>query len=196
MGVDAELEATVTELLDRGDTSRAVIEALRGYGPEVLGYLFATLRHEAAAEDVFAQFSEDLWKTIALYRRECSMRTWCYKLAWEATKKHIRDPYFRRGRPLQTGEWSQHAADVRDRTAPFLRSTVKDRMAKLRERLRPLDQTLLTLRIDRDLSWTEIASVMSTPRRPIAEATLRKRWERLKLALRKLAEDDGLLAPE
>ena len=190
-----ELETRVAALLDRADPSAAVIETIRGYGPEVLGYLFATLRAETAAEEVFAQWSEDLWKSIALYRRECSMRTWCYKLAWEATKKHLRDPYVRRGTPL-TGEWSALAVEVRERTAPFLRSTMKDRLVRLRERLRPVDQTLLTLRVDRGLSWTEIADVMSTPRRPIAEATLRKRWERLKLSLRKLAEADGLIAPD
>jgi RNA polymerase sigma-70 factor, ECF subfamily len=193
--MDVELEGRIAGLLDRDDRQTAVVEAIRGYGPEVLGYLFATLRQETAAEEVFAQFSEDLWKTIEKYRRECSMRTWCYKLAWEATKKYLRDPYFRRGIPM-TGEWSQLAAAVRDETAPFLRSTMKDKIVRLRERLRPLDQTLLTLRVDRGLSWTEIATVLATPRRPIGEATLRKRWERLKQSLRKLAEADGLIGAE
>jgi RNA polymerase sigma-70 factor (ECF subfamily) len=73
---------------------------------------------------------------------------------------------------------------------------MKDKVEQLRERLRPVDQMLLTLRIDRGLSWTEIAEVLSTQRHPIAEPALRKRWERLKISLRKLAEANGLIVPD
>lgn len=189
-----DLEARIGGLLDADDRQGAVVESIRGYGPEILGYLFVTLRNEAAAEDAFSAFSEDLWKTIdrGAFRRECSMRTWCYKLAWEAAKRYLRDPFLRRKSPLGSAAWASVADEVRDKTAPHLRTTVKSRLDKLRSQLKPTEQTLLTLRLDRGLSWTEIAEVL----RPVSEATLRKRWERLKESLRALAEEDGLLPPE
>src|SRR5688572_29005316 len=115
MKAAGELEPKIGALLDASDGRAAVIEALRGYGPEVLGYLFATLREEDAAQDVFSQFSEDLCKGIDRYRRECSMRTWCYKLAWEAARRWLRDPYRCRGKQLVTGEWAEIAAEVHER---------------------------------------------------------------------------------
>jgi RNA polymerase sigma-70 factor (ECF subfamily) len=188
-----DLESAIATSLDAGDYHRAAVETLRGYGPEILGYLHAMLRDEAAAEDVFSQFSEDLWKGMARFRRACSMRTWSYKLAWEAAKRLLRDPYRRRARPLRTGEWSQVAAEVHQKTAPFLRTTARGRIAHLREQLRASEQTLLVLRIDRGLSWAEIAEVMRSRRRRVDAVTLRKRYERLKERLRRLAAAEGLL---
>jgi RNA polymerase sigma-70 factor (ECF subfamily) len=189
-------ETLIGARLDAGDFPGAAAETLRSYGPEILGYLYATLRDETAAEEVFSQFSEDLWKGLSRFRRLCSMRTWSYRLAWEALRRFRRDPYRRRARPLATEEWSRVAADVRDKTAPYLRSTVRGRVARLRERLNPAEQTLLILRVDRGLSFAEIAEVMRRRAGPIALVTLRKRYDRLKKKLRRLAEAEGLLSAD
>jgi RNA polymerase sigma-70 factor (ECF subfamily) len=188
------LEAVIGARLDAGDHRGAAIETVRCYGPEILGYLHATLRDESAAEEVFSQFSEDLWKGLAQFRRKCSMRTWAYKLAWEALKRFLRDPYRRRAQPLRSDEWSQVASEVRERTAPHLRSTIRGRVARLREQLNPAEQTLLILRVDRGLSFAEIAEVIFARGRPVGVVTLRKRYDRLKKKLRRLAEADGLLS--
>jgi RNA polymerase sigma-70 factor (ECF subfamily) len=188
------LEAAIGELLEAGDFQNAAVETVRCYGPEILGYLYATLRDEAAAEEVFSQFSEDLWKGLAQFRRQCSMRTWAYKLAWEALKRFRRDPYRRRAQPIRTNDWSQVAAEVRERTAPYLRSTVRGRVARLREQLSPSEQTLLILRVDRGLSFAEIAEVIRLGGRPVGVVTLRKRYDRVKKKLRRLAQAEGLLS--
>ena len=54
---------------------------------------------------------------------------------------------------------------VRTTTALHLRSEVKDQVSRLRERLEPDEQTLLILRVDRALSWREVAHVTLHPRR-------------------------------
>lgn len=51
----AEVEARVREAASRGDTSTAVTLALRGYGPELLGFLVAVQRNEADASDAFSE---------------------------------------------------------------------------------------------------------------------------------------------
>ena len=85
------------------------------------------------------------------------------------------------------------AAEVRATTALHLRSEAKDAVARLREQLTPAEQSLLVLRIDRGLSWSEVASVMSTPAEHLDAQTVAKRFQRVKAKLRELAEAAGLL---
>ena len=88
---------------------------------------------------------------------------------------------------------SRLAAEVRSTTALHLRSEAKNAVARLREQLTPAEQSLLVLRIDRGLSWSDVASVMSTPEEHLDAQTVAKRFQRVKDRLRKLAEDAGLL---
>jgi RNA polymerase sigma-70 factor (ECF subfamily) len=183
-----DLEQRVASELDRGAFAQAAAEVIRGYGPQILGYLCAVLRDKAVADEAFSQFCEDLWKGIAKFRRESSIKTWSYAVAWHAAQRVLRDPYRRRGARLRTSAAIQIADEVRSLSSAYAARAATDRLAKLREGLAPDEQTLLVLRYDRDLTWSEIAQVLATE-----EATLRKRFERLTTKLRKLAEKEGLL---
>ncbi|MFN0252360.1 MAG: hypothetical protein ACKV2T_36125 [Kofleriaceae bacterium] len=62
-----------------------------------------------------------------------------------------------------------------------------DASPEIRATLEPDDQMLLGLRVDRDLAWPEIATILG------AEApALRKRYERLTKRLRDLARERGI----
>jgi RNA polymerase sigma-70 factor (ECF subfamily) len=185
---ESELERSVATELDRGAFDRAAEHVIRGYGPQILGYLCAVLRDQGVADDAFSQFCEDLWKGIAGFRRESSIKTWSYSVAWNAAQRVLRDPYRRRGERLQTSAAIALADEVRSLSSAYDARAATDRLAKIRERLAPDEQTLLILRFDRDLTWKEIAQVVATE-----EATVRKRFERLTAKLRKLAEQEGLL---
>jgi RNA polymerase sigma-70 factor (ECF subfamily) len=187
------LEAEIARLLEASDLTSAAAAIMRGYGPAILGYLAALARDEDRADDVFSQFCEDLWRGLPAFRRDASVRTWVYKLAWHAWLRNERDAYRRHARPLVTEEMSRLAAAVRSTTALHLRTEAKDAVARLREQLAPDEQSLLVLRIDRGLSWSEVASVMSTPEEHLDPQTVAKRFQRVKERLRKLAEDAGLL---
>lgn len=193
MPVDLELEQTIASHLASGDHAQAATVALGGLGPQILGYIHAMLRDEDAAHDVFGQFSEELWKSIGTFRAESSFKTWAYKLVAHAIGRHRRDPYRRRGQALASGQLSAIVHDVRSRTPPFRRTEVKDKITQLRESLEPEDQSLLFLRIDQGLSWTEVAEVVSAEGDAVDAATLRKRFERAKQRLRKLADEAGVL---
>jgi RNA polymerase sigma-70 factor (ECF subfamily) len=190
-----DLEAEVARLLEAGDLPSAAAAVMRGYGPAILGYLASLARDEDRADDVFSQFSEDLWRGLPGFRRDASVRTWVYTLAWHAWLRQERDPFRRHGRRLISDEISRLAAAVRSTTALHLKSEAKDAVAQLRTRLIPAEQSLLVLRIDRGLSWSEVASVMSTPEEHLDAATVAKRFQRVKDKLRKLAEEAGLLKP-
>jgi RNA polymerase sigma-70 factor, ECF subfamily len=190
------LEEVIGGHLDGADFEAAATAIVRGYGPEIFGYLIALARDEDRAHDVFSQCCEDLWRGLSGFRRDASARTWMYRLAWHAWLRHQRDAFRRRARPIVSARTSRLAAEVRSTTAPHLRTEVKDAVARLRERLSPGEQSLLILRVDRALTWSEIAAIMSTPDEAVEAQTLAKRFERVRAKLRRLAEEAGLLEKE
>lgn len=183
------------ELLRRGAFREATELGLRLLGPEIYGYLASVVRDDGLAGDAFSAFCEDLWRGLPSFRAEASFRTWAYKLAWHAALRTLEDPYRKRGEALGS-EIGAVAEEVRTRTAMHLRTSVHDRMSELRAALSPDEQTLLTLRLDRGLSWREIAEVMSTEAQPVGVQALWKRFERLKERLRELAAAAGLTSSD
>ena len=189
-----EVEAEIRRCCAAGDWSAAATEALRGYGPEVLGFLHAALG-EADAREAFSLWSESLWRGLPGLRWESSFRTWAYALARAAVGRLLRDPA-RRGRLVrisQVPEALERAEPARTLTQPHLRTDVKTRVRHLREEFDPEDQMILTLRIDRGMSWRDIALVLGGAEAPEVDlarrsALLRKRFERLKVRLRALIE--------
>jgi RNA polymerase sigma-70 factor, ECF subfamily len=191
----ATLEAAIRAACDAGDWKRAATVGIRGYGDELLGYLSALLRNESDAADAFAIVCTKIWKALLAFRWDCSFRTWAYTVARSAGVTIARDPYRRKRSDIEDAEVSGIAAEIRSRTATYLRTETKDRFAEVRASLAPDDQTLLVLRINRALSWREVARVLGdasddgTEEPSDAElgkraAALRKRFERLKQELR------------
>jgi RNA polymerase sigma-70 factor (ECF subfamily) len=64
---------------------------------------------------------------------------------------------------------------------------------RLRESLDPEEQTLLILRVDKGMAWEDVAEVLRADGEPVAPAALRKRFERLKEKLGRLAREQGLI---
>jgi RNA polymerase sigma-70 factor (ECF subfamily) len=189
----AALENEISGHLAKGDHKSAATSAINGLGPQILAFLGAQTRDDDAAYDVFGAFCEQLWKSIPTFRGESSFKTWAYKLVMHSLSRYRRDAFRKRGQPLGTSEASAIAEQVRSRTAPFKRTEVKDGIAKLRDSLDPDDQTLLFLRVDQGLSWNDVAAVLSEQGEAVEVAAIRKRFERAKARLRKLAEEHGIL---
>jgi len=189
----AVVEENVRAHLLRGEVDLATTVAIRRLGPDILGYLRAILRDEDVAGDAFAVFCEHLWKGIGSFRGDGSLVAWLYAVAWGVVRRFANDPYRKRRQRLRTTMVSQIADEGRASTAVHLRTDVKDRMARLRESLDPDDHSLLILRVDRQLSWAEVARALADEGSVIDEAALRKRFERVKAKLRKLAVAEGLL---
>lgn len=177
-----ENEAAIGALLDAQDLEGAATAAIKLYGPEILGYLIAVLRDEDLARDVFSSVCEEMWKELGDFRRESTFRVWIYKRAWHAALRTRRDPYRRRRHRLSSTGAARLAQEVQS-------SGVERRAAeveRLRQALSPEEQSLLILRIDRGLQWKEIAVVVGGE---VTEASLRKRFERIKERLRSMVED-------
>ena len=193
MPADQDAELHVLALLDRGELRNAAAEILRVFGPQILGYLSATLRDDDAAQDAFATFAEDLWKGLPSFRRECPVRVWSWRLAWNAAARTARDPYRNRGRRFATGEMSELAAAYASVPTAVWTDERSAKLDALRAALDPEERTLLILRVDKNLPWNEVAQVLSTPEAPVDAAALRKRFERVKAKLAEHARAQGLV---
>jgi len=191
---EPEVEARCLAALDQGDHAGAATLVVREYGPQLLGYLCSVLRNEADAGEVFSMFSEDLWRGLPGFRRECPLRVWCYRLAWHAAARFLRDPYRGRGRRLETTELSRLVESIRSSVFLGRDQARQATLDRLRAGLAPDERTLLVLRLDRGLGWSDVALVMAEEQgEPVDEATLRKRFERLKDKLALRAREEGLL---
>lgn len=188
--IDA-LEAEVSAHLDAGALSAAATAAVRGYGPHVLAYLHGILRDEDHARETFAHTLSELWSSLPRFQRRSALRTYFFQLAWHAALRRQRSPWRRRGQRLDTPALDALEAEVHERTARFLRTSARTRLADLRRDLEPAERALLGLRIDEGLGWDEIAAILSTDGEQVDAPTLRKRFERLKGRLKTLAHQDG-----
>jgi RNA polymerase sigma-70 factor, ECF subfamily len=174
-------DAELRELITRGDHERATEEALRSYGPELIGWLCSILPTTADAHDAFSRMSEELWKSLGRFDGRCAVRTWCYMLARHAAARI-------RGR-------SGKRREVLVSQIPSLQDAkrTRDVYAEIRTELDEEDQTLLVLRVDRNLAWRDIAQVLLGETARPSELTrkssaLRKQFERVKDRLRLLAD--------
>jgi RNA polymerase sigma-70 factor, ECF subfamily len=187
----ADSERRIREHLARGEVDDAATAIIQGFGPSILGYL-CTLLPEDDARDTFSMFAEDLWRSLGSFRGECSARAWAYRLAWHAASKYCRDPYRQRKERLATTAASRLAASL-SRKSALMSALRYERLGKIRAMLEPEERTLLVLRIDKRLDWNEIAAVLSDEGRAISSVALRKRFERLKQKLERLARREGFL---
>lgn len=185
------LEQNVVALLERGDVKDAVTAVLQAHGPEVIGYLENVLGDADDARDVFQKAAEDLWNWIPGFRGG-SLRAACYRIAWHAAARFRREAWRRRRERMHTTMASRIAASI---TSPESRLATRprDRLERLRESLEPEERTLLILRLDREMSWSEVAEVLSSEGDPVDAAAARKRFERVKDKLARLAKEQGLL---
>ena len=188
------VEAPLRAAAERGDWERAVTQALRLYGAELLSFLQAVAKNDDLAAEAFAELGEDLWRGLPSFRWSSSLRSWLYTLARNALNQLRRDPRRRAERNLPLSVAPEVEDVLRTATRDIQRTEVKDAFRELREELDPEEHELLLLRLDRELSWKDIARITGGDADVDARAaTLRKRFERAKERLKKLALDRGLI---
>jgi RNA polymerase sigma-70 factor (ECF subfamily) len=196
-------EAEVRALWEAGDLDGAATEAIRRYGAEIFGFLLALHGgDEDAAGEVFSTFSEQIWRGLGGFAWACSLRTWTYAVARNASRAHRRAArrWAERRVPISgCPAVAEMAARVRTETLSFLRTERRTEVARLRESLSQEDQELLILRVDRDLAWLDLARIFlgdggATPEALQREAArLRKRFQLIKRRLLELGRQQGLL---
>ena len=191
-GPGADLEVRIGKLLAAGDRPAAATATIRDLGPPVLRYLRSMLRDEDDASDAFSIFAENVWRGLATWRGDGSLKAWSFRLAHNAAINLRNEAWRRRGRRFFTGEASALAEEILTRSHVKVERQ-RQALDRLRESLDVEDVSLLALRVDQKLSWAEIADVLAADGEPVEPAALMKRFERLKARLARMAKEQGLI---
>lgn len=172
------IEAEIRRLIDQQSFNEACVVAVRGYGPEIFGFLVNVMDDADAAGDVYSQFVEDMLRGLPRFRPLAMFRTWAYRLARNARHRYYRDPYRRRTRRLQTEEGVRL---VRETKSEYLacQTSPEELLARVRQKLTPHERELLTLHLDRGMGWEEVAEVVG-----ISHVAARKRFQRIREKIR------------
>jgi RNA polymerase sigma-70 factor (ECF subfamily) len=187
-------ERAIRQLCEAGSLAEATTAALRTYGVELLGFLRALAGDHDLAAEAFAELGEDVWKGLPRFRWEASLRSWLYALARNALAQLRRDPRRRAERNLPLSIAPEVAEVARTATQEIQRTEVKDEFRILREQLDPEEHEILLLRLDRGMAWKDIARIVGGDGEvETRAAALRKRFERAKQRLKKLAIERGLI---
>jgi RNA polymerase sigma-70 factor (ECF subfamily) len=187
-----DAEPRIRAHLASGEVDEAVTLAFETSGPAILGYLGSLLPPDDA-RDAFSLWAEDVWRGLAGFRWECSLEAWLYRLAYRAQARLRREGYRRRRVTLPESMASRLPDNASSGWTPGSR---RHALMQIRARLPPDDQTLLTLRVDRDLEWEEVAQVLAESGEDVTPAALRKRFERIKLRVAEEARRAGVLDDE
>ena len=179
----------------------AATETLEVYGGEIFSFLLSRLRTVSDAQEAFSMFTEDLWNGLPAFGWRCSMRTWAYTLARHAAARYATAPRLRAAKAAEP-ELAALIEKARSSTNLYQQTDVKDRFRALRAQLDDEGQLLLVLRVDRGMSWRDLALTMSgdveldEPAIARESARLRKAFERVKSELKAMAEREGLIKSE
>jgi RNA polymerase sigma-70 factor (ECF subfamily) len=188
------VESQLRELLARSEIDRATEVAIRAFGPELLGWLRSILPTDDDAQDAFSRTSEELWRSLAKFDGRCSVRTWCYTIARRVAVKIRAQPRHTREVLVSTVPSVVGAVTHVLDTMKMAQQRAVDVYAQIRAELSEEEQTLLVLRVDRGLSWKDIAQVLADEAETDGDiqrraAQLRKQFERVKAHLKKLAAE-------
>lgn len=205
-----DLDGDVRALCAQGSYEQAATLALRRLGDELLRFLVHSHRDETEAADVFSLAAEDIWRGLAKFRWESSLRTWSYCLVRRASARYRRQN--QRSKRIEVvalddlGGFSEIVAQVKSQTLSAMRTERRTKLEQLRDELSVDERMLLALRIDRELTWKQIALVLGRehereadvtdedPDDTAAVARLRKRFQLLKDRLKRRGRELGLIA--
>lgn len=173
----------------RGDAG-AFDELVRMHMGRVWRVVWKILRHHEDAEDVVQEVFMAARQALKGYRSEASFTTWLHRISVNRALNHrarASERIRRAAVPLageHPGEEAGRVMELASREPSALQrleeSDLARRLATCLEDLPRAWRALLALRIDEDLSYTEIASVTGT-----AIGTVRSRLSRARLALRR-----------
>ena len=195
----SELDQRVQALCTVADHRAAATLLIGALGGDVMRVLHARFRDETVTGEVFSRFAEDMWSGLPSFAFRCSVRAWLFMLARNAGNRYLAREVRRERRqvPLSAaGPLAGELERVRTATLAHLRTSNRTRVAELRAQLSEEEQLLLTLRVDRELEWREIAVVMlgepeaSDDDLTREAARLRKRFQIVKEKLRRLLGSD------
>ncbi len=137
----------------------------------VFYYLCSRVRNVADAEDLTSQTFVTAFETLSKLRDPQKFRSWVFTIA-----RNKATDFFRKTRRHPTEDYDEKLNEVRsygEALSPADQDCLYD-LEQLISHLGPMEQEYLRLRIVADLSFVEIASILSEP-----ETRIKKKYYRL-----------------
>jgi RNA polymerase sigma-70 factor (ECF subfamily) len=188
-------EAAIDLALDAGDLDLALTCTVRAYGGEILGFMESRLKNPSDARESFGWFVENLWNGLARFERHCSMRTFAYAVARITANRYYTRELAPRRRNIPLSQVTRLSLLKMAEATLEPEPAQDERIARLRAQLTEQEQTLLTLRVDRELPWKEVARILVFDGARVEESELeretgrlRQQFHALKIKLRAMAE--------
>jgi hypothetical protein len=189
-----KLDQEVRACLRDSDIEGAATRIMHAWGPGVLGYLRVALADDRSAQDAFTRFSSSVWQCLRRAPSDLTFQVWTYRLAYRSAKEAPLGSRPRRTAGTDRSKPSRLRGLGRTQTATLEPLGVVEDAELMRHELSLEEQTLLTLRLDRQFSWSEIGQVLGRGGRA-SEPSIQRRFERLIARLHRSAIARGFIAP-
>lgn len=193
--IENNLEQQIRSILEGHDKDQAAKVALEAYGKEILGWLCGVCG-DLTAQEIYQGFSNELPGELWAYRGQFAFRPWLYGIARKTAFRKLRSPS-RQDSPLGGSVLPSPGENLSDNRTWAKTQINNSAFARLRDRLDPEERMVLILRVDRRMSWEDVARVMENPATgdTLRESAtrLRRYFHRTRERLREMAIAEGLL---
>jgi DNA-directed RNA polymerase specialized sigma24 family protein len=179
-------DASTSLQCEHASFTDAMLQILRRYTAEVRAFLRARTNSRASMDEVFAVFSEDVWRGLPRLRVQGQLRSWIYVIARNALTRHVRFKQRWRSRYVFAEPDDLHVETRRSL------STQLGNHAQLELVLAALaesDRRLLEQRLVLSMPWRDIAIEQARLRGLTSDADIAKESARLRKRFQLLLQD-------
>jgi RNA polymerase sigma-70 factor (ECF subfamily) len=162
-------------------------ELITRHQSQLYAYIFAIVRNQQDADDLYQAVCLILWRKFELFRPGSSFFSW----ARQTAKREVRDYLKRKKVSTQVSEELLDAiAETRFAANSDPAATYLDALRQCREKLNASDEKLLTLRYVENLGSHEIADQLQRPHQSVCNSLTRIRAWLLECVTKALARQD------
>jgi RNA polymerase sigma-70 factor (ECF subfamily) len=140
------------------DAEGLFARALAEFGPAISRIARANEARVDLRSDLQQEIYLELWRSLAIFDRRCSLGTWTYRIALNIAARHVSRQHRLAQRELQSLEEINEPADPHDASSAVDGEMRLDLLSKLITRLKPIDRQVVLLYLD-DLDATQISEV-------------------------------------
>lgn len=120
----------------------------RDFGPALSRLASAYEADQARREDLLQDIYVRLWRSLASFKGDCSLRTWVYRVAHNAAATHVVKELRHRKRGLHELAELESVPDLFDGERAVDEANVIERVQVLIRRLQPLDRQVIVLHLE------------------------------------------------
>jgi len=144
------------------------------FGPALARLTAATERDPTAQRDLLQEIHVALWRSFAVYKGQCSLRTWVYRVAHNAAATHVRKSIRHRRNRLMDLEELERLGPTVEADSAADDSVTLERLYQLIRQLKPIDRDVMLLYLD-GVDCAGIADVLGISAANVAQKIHRSR---------------------